>query len=79
MKLGSDHIVTPNNGSDRTTIVAFGNKVGAIVDHHMIGMDEIGMAAIGADLDAVKQRVIVNALKRVPADLRDFKGFYPAG
>ncbi|MNL17768.1 hypothetical protein D3C87_1388830 [compost metagenome] len=73
MELGAENVVAANAGSQRPAIVGRGNRVRRVVGLQMIGVDEIGVQAIGARLDTLEQRVGPGHRNGVPAHMRDFQ------
>src|SRR5262249_10891170 len=66
MKLCAGIIITPDQGRDRSTIVAIGDQIGRVLDLQMVTMDEIGVQASGPQRDAVEEGMRPLGFKRIP-------------
>src|SRR5260370_34932591 len=73
MKLRTGIIAAPDQGRDRSTIVAIRHQIGRVLGLQVVTMDEICVQASGPQRNAVEEGMRPVGFKRIPTHMGDLE------
>src|SRR5262245_3053356 len=73
MKLRPGIIIAPDQGRDRSAIVAIGHQIGRVFDLQVVTMDEIGVQTGRLQRNAIKEGMRPMGFERIPTHMRNLE------